>query len=590
MARSLVRYVFPQFAFRVSLVLLLAALAVLVNLQQARNNTIFGELDRHVRSLAAQINSERAPDVQAALSAFNEATRLDVAFFADSANPEWSSSVELTRTIAPRLGAAGLGESLRVAPSSSRGHLFAVAQRFERTGSEETVVIAVARTRRSDPTGFAAASASLVLLLPVVLLVILLVSYRVVRGINAPLLHLQTAARRFAEGDLDYRCLLPEPNEFARLAETMNSMAAQLTARIDAIRSQRSQLEAILAGMVEGVILLDEQWQIRTMNRAARTLFRVESIESREGRPRTLLEIVRNSEIYELVEATIRSGSTQENEVVLYQTPVRHMQVHSSLVELGQQRLILVVLHDITRLHELEQIRKEFVANVSHELKTPITSIKGFVETLRDGALDDHDEARRFLEIISNHTERLSLIIEDLLQLSRLEQRQESVPRETVATCELIESVVAASAERARQRNVTFVRECTAGSTVEVSRRLMEQALTNLIENAITYGRQGGTIVVAVTVKDGEQRFTVSDDGPGIAPEDLPRLFERFYRVERARSRAAGGTGLGLAIVKHIAQAHGGTVEAASKRGSGSRFTIRIMRDQPGEGQSAAHQ
>ena len=234
------------------------------------------------------------------------------------------------------------------------------------------------------------------------------------------------------------------------------------------------------------------------------------------------------------------------------------------------------MLNDITRLRQLENIRREFVANVSHELKTPITSIKGFVETLLEGGLEDNKNVQKFLEIISKQSELLNAIIDDLLSLSRLEQGAES--GEVQLTEEnlkhILEAAVGDYRLRARERNIRLIVSCGEEIVVKANSRLLIQAIGNLLDNAIKYSEPKGKVEVGVVIDDDEIAIQVVDQGSGIAPEHLPRLFERFYRVDKGRSRELGGTGLGLAIVKHIAQAHGGRVTVESTLGKGSIFTL----------------
>jgi two-component system, OmpR family, phosphate regulon sensor histidine kinase PhoR len=239
---------------------------------------------------------------------------------------------------------------------------------------------------------------------------------------------------------------------------------------------------------------------------------------------------------------------------------------------------VVVVLHDITRLRRLEEARREFVANVSHELRTPITSITGFVETLLDGAILEPDQARAFLRIIMRQTDRLNAIIDDLLTLSKLEQGS-LAESDLLALGDLervLQNAARACGAEAGRKDIRVDVQCGVHDRVPIHEELMEQAITNLIQNAIRYSEPGDRVVVKCRRDHGVVTIAVQDEGCGIEPRHLPRLFERFYRVDRARSRDAGGTGLGLAIVKHIAQAHGGSVEVTSRVGVGSAFTIRI--------------
>ena len=236
------------------------------------------------------------------------------------------------------------------------------------------------------------------------------------------------------------------------------------------------------------------------------------------------------------------------------------------------------MLNDVTRYRHLENLRRDFVANVSHELKTPIASIKGFVETLLDGALNQPEDAQRFLKIISNHVERLNNIIEDLLSLSKIEQSEEAanLPLIEAPLWGVLEAALHGCQSQAEAKKIELSLVCDENVTAQIDPPLLEQAVINLVDNAIKYSESGGRVLVEVATAANELSIAVRDQGCGIAAEHLPRLFERFYRVDRARSRKLGGTGLGLAIVKHIVQAHRGTIDVASTPGVGSVFTIHL--------------
>jgi two-component system phosphate regulon sensor histidine kinase PhoR len=281
-----------------------------------------------------------------------------------------------------------------------------------------------------------------------------------------------------------------------------------------------------------------------------------------------------------LIENVLEAGEPAEEEVVIFDDGERFLQAHGSVLRdaAGESIGALVVLHDVTRLRRLEQVRRDFAANVSHELKTPVTAIKGFVETLLDGAMDNADDARRFLGIVAAQADRLGAIIEDLLELAHIEQQSE---REQVPLCsgklrEILDAALDACRFQASEKHVELKLDCPEDVQARIDANLLERAVFNLLDNAVKYSPAGATVEVGVVRGPEELRIEVRDRGCGIPREHLPRIFERFYRVDKARSRQLGGTGLGLAIVKHIAQAHQGRATVDSTPGKGSTFSIHL--------------
>lgn len=407
-----------------------------------------------------------------------------------------------------------------------------------------------------------------------VLVGVVFVSLYIARRISRPLLVVREAALHYAREDFDYQFSVDTPEEIRALAETLNTMAGQLKTRIATIMRQRNELGAMLSSMLEAVIVLDTRLLIKTMNPAAVTLMH-KSLDEAIGR--SILEVVRNSELHDFSQRVLSNGETLEESVVLYDTTPCYLQAHGTVIrsERGDVEGVLLVMNDITRLKQLENMRKDFVANVSHELKTPITSIKGFVETLQDGALEDTDRARHFLAIINRHADRLNAIIDDLLILSKIEDnpsRQISFNRNPLA--EVVDSALQVCEHQAHRRDIRLVSSCPPEFHAEINPILMEQALVNLVDNAIKYSNPGSTVEVRLLAKESYYVLSIVDSGCGIPERDLPRIFERFYRVDKARSRSLGGTGLGLAIVKHIAIIHGGEVTVDSDEGVGSVFSL----------------
>jgi len=411
----------------------------------------------------------------------------------------------------------------------------------------------------------------------VLLLLAAALGWFISRRISQPLQEMRQGAERFAAGDFSHRLPIPDSVELASLALTLNRMAAQLAEQIAVIMQQRNEQEAILESMHEGVLALDTQERVITVNRAAEALL---GVMATQAKGHTIQEVVRNVALQRLLAAALHSTEAATADIVLRGSEERFLQATATALRDAQGRDIgvLVVLNDVTQLRRLENIRRDFVSNVSHELKTPITSIKGFVETLRDGALDDRAQAERFLGIIARHAERLHAIIEDLLALSRLEQGSDSyeIPRSETSLADVIQAAILDCAARADAQHVTVIPTCAAELRAAVNAPLLEQALVNLLDNAITYSNPDSRVWVNVRQEDAVLSIDVRDQGVGIPYDHLDRIFERFYRVDKARSRERGGTGLGLAIVKHIAQVHGGQVSVTSTVGQGSTFTLRI--------------
>jgi two-component system phosphate regulon sensor histidine kinase PhoR len=391
---------------------------------------------------------------------------------------------------------------------------------------------------------------------------------------------MRRGAERFAAGDFYHRLTIPDTVELASLALTLNRMAAQLAEQIAVITQQRNEQEAILESMREGVLALDTQERVITVNRAAEALL---GVMATQAKGHLIQEVVRNVTLQRLAAAAVHSTESTTADIVLRSAEERFLQATATALRdaRGQDIGVLVVLNDVTQLRHLENIRRDFVSNVSHELKTPITSIKGFVETLRDGALDHREHAERFLGIIARHAERLHAIIEDLLALSRLEQSDESydIPRSETTLTDVLQAAILDCAAKAEAQRVTVIPSCTEDLRATVNAPLLEQAIVNLLENAITYSNPDSCIWVSARQDEDLLVIEVRDQGVGIPYDHLDRIFERFYRVDKARSRERGGTGLGLAIVKHIAQVHGGQVSVTSTVGQGSTFTLHIPHD-----------
>jgi two-component system phosphate regulon sensor histidine kinase PhoR len=407
-----------------------------------------------------------------------------------------------------------------------------------------------------------------------------LVSWYVSKRLVKPIEDMRAGAKRFADGDLAHRLPLSDTREFASLADTMNQMAGQLQQRMAEITDQRNKTESVLTSMHEGVIATDLEQQVISINPAAAGMFAV-SMGNVLGR--SVMEIIRNIEFHDLVDRSLSTGESLEADIVYHQNGEHILNVRCTpLMNSIEERIGgLVVISDVTQLRRLENMRRDFAASVSHEIKTPLTAIKGFVETLCTGDLDDREETRRFLHIIDKHVNRLAIIIDDLMQLSRIE-RDDEIQQIGLECCRLenvLTTTVGICQEASRNKEIDVRLDCQPDLKGCFDATLLEQAAVNLLDNAIKYSPVKSTIYIEALRVDDEIQIRFRDQGMGIARRHLPRLFERFYRVDKARSRKLGGTGLGLAIVKHIAQAHGGNVTVESELERGSTFTLHLPVD-----------
>jgi len=351
-----------------------------------------------------------------------------------------------------------------------------------------------------------------------------------------------------------------------RAAEIETSQRRQQQTNVDA----KAQQQILFNSMIEGLLLLDRTQKIYLANRAFKNLFGLKI----ELRGKTVLEALRLHELDDLVKRVQAEGQVFDYELKLPDLSERWLRVNAAVISnsAGEREGTILVFHDLTRLKQLERTREEFVANVSHELRTPLSLIKGYVETLLDGARNNPEVAERFLKIIERNTNRLDLLIQDLLTISALESGRMKLNLQPVALRQLAAKVFNDLHARAENKNVTLVNELPElTASADVNR--LDQVFANLVDNAVKYGRANGTVKIGgQQLADGKLEIFVRDDGPGIPPEALDRVFERFYRVDKARSRDQGGTGLGLSIVKHIVQSHGGKVWAESEVGKGAAF------------------
>ena len=385
---------------------------------------------------------------------------------------------------------------------------------------------------------------------------------------------IRQGADRYGEADFQKPIPISAPAEVGNVAESVNRMTLRFQDHIRDVVERRNEFEAVLSCMVEGVLAVNADGKIINVNQAAAFLL---GAGLEELRDQDIRQGIRSAELLGFMTRVLTSKEGMDGEFDLRSAGNRKIQANGTLLKDLHRNDIgaLFVLNDVTRITRLESLRKDFVANVSHELKTPITSIKGFVETLLEEGFENPDDAVRFLEIVLRQTDRMNAIVDDLLALSRLEKDVATRLEESRLTG-AIESAVADCEVKAREKEIEIRYDCDPDLTAQINPALFEQALVNLIDNAIKYSAPNSSINIDAKKDAHGIVVSVKDSGVGITQEHIPRLFERFYRVDSARSRKLGGTGLGLAIVKHIVQEHGGAVQVDSAVGEGSTFSIHL--------------
>jgi two-component system phosphate regulon sensor histidine kinase PhoR len=394
-----------------------------------------------------------------------------------------------------------------------------------------------------------------------------------------PLKDMIGVVEKYAEGFFTWRVRLGTRNDaLGQLGNQLDRMAQTLGEKFYRLTKSLAESEALLGAMEEGVLILDLKGRIKKIYGAMESIL-AHAFPSDTGKH--YLEVFRDPELNELIQSTLADKKGHRGSLSPLGQPGRTLQVQSSLVQYPENggEGVIVVFHDVTDLKRLERVRQDFVANVSHELRTPLTAIKGYVEALREGGLQEPAQAEQFLRVIQRHSERMDKIVSDLLLLSEMESADRVLQRETVHLPELIRTAVETLRPLAEAKKQNLRVEPLEGlPTLRADSQKLHQVMINLLNNAISYTPEGGSITVdAGQVPEGVE-VSVSDNGIGIPPDDLPRIFERFYRVDKGRSRELGGTGLGLSIVKHIVEAHGGHMRVESEPGKGSHFTFYLPR------------
>ncbi|MGE4286874.1 MAG: ATP-binding protein [Phycisphaerae bacterium] len=473
----------------------------------------------------------------------------------------------------------GSGQSVRYS-KTLHDELVYSAQAIQ-TASGETIVIRcafpLARLKANNQKVFM----DLLKVATITLIITAGASALLARNTIRPLRELRDGAERFARGDLAHKLPVSDTYEIGALSRSMNYMAAELEKQISRISVQQHRQETILSSMSEAVIAVDSELNVILANSAARELFDIHD----DYIGKHCARIVRNTQIEQAIEYTAEKGSCEKDVTILRNGLEHTLRLYGTDLKSdnGSAAGSLLVLNDITEIRRLENIRRDFVANVSHELKTPVTSIKGFAELLEEGALDDPENAKKFIGIIVRQTARLEAIITDLLALSRLDQQgaQLRIGIEMSDIAEIVSGSIQLCAHKAASKGIEL-ETALESAIAPVNPNLFEQAITNLIDNAIKYSEQGSKVVVSMKQTGSEVLVSVKDHGCGIPQSEQTRIFERFYRVDKGRSRDMGGTGLGLSIVKHIiGTVHGGKITLESKTGAGSTFTLHMPKVSP---------
>lgn len=367
-----------------------------------------------------------------------------------------------------------------------------------------------------------------------------------------------------------YKVSIGSRDELEKLTYTLNKMARKLEEKVNEIEIKNQHLVTIFESMVEGIIVVDETNRIISVNTTIEKIF---NIPRKDLEGKIFLEAIRNNDLFDIINKVLKKGALASRELSLVWPVQKIFQINASPVfKKGKVSGCLLVIHDITEIRKLETMRRDFVANVSHELKTPLTSIKGFAETLLEGGIDDKANNRNFLKIIQDHAERLNKLVDDLLSLSHLESKEMTLEKEYFNLHEHVEKVIAGFNAQLKKKGIDVKDELPSGLFINADKDKIEQVFSNLIDNAIKFNREKGIVRIYSQEENGRIKIIIEDSGVGILEKDIPRIFERFYRVDKARSRELGGTGLGLSIVKHIVELHGGNIGVESVEGLGSKF------------------
>jgi len=470
----------------------------------------------------------------------------------------------------------GIGKSTRSSDTLHQNMLY-VAIPVTNTASNETYVLRLAISLEEVDQSISSLTVVLVVGLLILFVIAALISYRIALGLIRPLEEITQVAKRIKNMDYRARVEVQKTDEIGELGHAINAMADSLQIQMTRIRQNENHLQSVLSNMINGVVMMDSSGSILIMNERAEQVLGISAVKLIGRHYREM------KQQFELSQLIIEGFDTKEHiheEITFYYPEERLLELNIVPIYQGNSSDfggILLVLQDVSAIRRLERMRSEFVANVSHELKTPIAAVKGFAETLLGGAVKDEETTKAFLEIIYDESERLNRLIGDILELSKIESRRVPLILSPVDIKQFMTHTIALLDVSASRKQIEVNLSSLEELYMEGDEDRLRQIFVNLLSNAISYTPEGGEIFVSISVTEQEMvRITIADTGIGIPEKDLPRIFERFYRVDKARSRGSGGTGLGLSIVKHLVELHKGTITVQSTVGKGTTFILEL--------------
>ena len=398
------------------------------------------------------------------------------------------------------------------------------------------------------------------------------------KTVTTPVNELIKVSKEISMGNYSKRAVISSNDEMGQLADTFNAMAAQLEKNMVDLTDKNVKVDSIINSMISGIVAVDRNYKIILVNEMAFELFGIKNRTSIVGA--NIIEFIRNNQINQLLRDCIDKNISLVNEISIGSPDEKILRIYTNPIKSEASATTnlggIIFIQDVTNIRKLEQIRTEFVSNVTHELKTPLTSIRGFIETLRSGALNDRNVAERFLEIIDIEAERLYMLINDILQLSEIESKQKDTNISTHNLKSIVDHTISVLHGVAEKKQITISSEVDENIKIVANKDRIKQMLINLIENGIKYNVENGSVHIKAYKEEGKIVITIKDTGIGISQEHVPRIFERFYRVDKGRSRNMGGTGLGLSIVKHIVNLYNGDIKVISQPGDGTEFIVRL--------------